>query len=104
MVYVNESTKLKDTISERYIVKLRETNTSHSSVTESNEEKPVRFLSCVVQHATGCGHPMIKLMASVEFISDQSRDPDLHSFSRSRKRICFDGIFIAFSPGGIIEE
>lgn len=24
---------------------------------------------------------MIKLMASAEFISDQSRDPDLHSFS-----------------------
>lgn len=99
MVYVK---KLKDAISERYIVKLKETNTSRSSVTESNEEKRVCFLSCVVQHATG--HPMIKLMASVEFISDQSRDPDLHSFSGSRERICFDGIFIASSPGGIIEE
>lgn len=80
-------------------MKLKETNTSRSSVTESNEEKPVHFLSCVVQHATG--HSMIKLMASVEFISDQSRDPDLHSSSRSRERICLNGIFIAFSPEGI---
>lgn len=28
---------------------------------------------------------MIKLMASAEFISDQSRDPDLHSFSTHGK-------------------
>lgn len=69
--------KEKNAISERYIVELGETNTSRSSGTESNEEKAVRFLSCVVQHATG--HPMIKLMASAESISDQSRDPDLHS-------------------------
>lgn len=81
---MNDSTKLKDTISERYIVKLKKTNTSRSSVTESNEEKPVRFLSRVVQHATG--HPMIKLMASVEFINDQSRDPDLHSSSRFHEK------------------
>ena len=94
--------KLNDTISERYIVKLRKTNTSHSSVTESNEEKLVCFLSYVVQHATG--HLMIKLMASVEFISNQSRDRDLHSSSRLQERICFDGIFIASSPGGIIAE
>jgi len=78
MIYMNESMKLKDTSDKRhfrYIVKLKETNMSRSSATESKEEKPVRFLSCV-QHATG--HPMIKLMASVEFIGDQSRDPDLH--------------------------
>lgn len=80
---------------------------SRSDGTKSNEEKAVRtfFLSCVVQHAAG--QPMIKLMASAEFISDQSRDPDLHSFSAHGKRICFNGverIFIAFSPEGIIEE
>lgn len=56
---------------------------------------------------------MIKLMASAESISDQSRDPDLHSsLSRSLPSLSrreagsteSSGIFIAFSPEGIIER
>lgn len=79
----------KNDIFERYIVKLREINVCRSSGTESNKEKVVRFLSCVVQHATG--HPMIKLMASAESVSDQSRDPDLHSVEAGSRGICLNG-------------